>query len=232
MRVFALISMLLGCAGGGSTCTPGASVACACIDGTQGAQTCRADGTYDTCVCVNNPIVEDMGGRTTNHNNTPDMATPVSTGGAKRVFVTSTAYVSSAVMSACGNAAAAANLGGTWQSWLSTSTLDAIDAVTGNGPWKLLNGQLVFNNHANLTTQPLAVINVDENGQTVPAGTRVWTGTDTGGRSSAGSNGTCADWGQVGADTGSYGSVDSTAEWSYVSYEPCFNPNHVYCFEL
>jgi hypothetical protein len=33
-------------------CTPGASVACACADGANGAQTCGADGKLAACVCA------------------------------------------------------------------------------------------------------------------------------------------------------------------------------------
>ena len=32
-------------------CTPGESEACACADGTRGAQTCADDGTFDACAC-------------------------------------------------------------------------------------------------------------------------------------------------------------------------------------
>ncbi len=34
-----------------SKCTPGQSSPCGCSDGRTGAQTCRADGTFETCVC-------------------------------------------------------------------------------------------------------------------------------------------------------------------------------------
>src|ERR1035437_9639232 len=34
------------------TCVPGASVACACSSGQQGAQTCTSAGTFATCVCT------------------------------------------------------------------------------------------------------------------------------------------------------------------------------------
>jgi hypothetical protein len=221
MRFLSILVVLAGCEGH-TSCTPGQSAACACTDGTMGAQTCRSDGSFDPCQCQ--PTMFPPVGAPDNNNN-------MTTTG-KRVFVTGTGYVSSAVTSACGNAAAAANLGGTWQSWLSTSTVDAIDAVTGNGPWHRLDGQLAFNNHFGLTTQPLVPINIDENGRQVSASTRVWTGTDTGGRHTVGSNGTCADWGHVGADTGSAGFSDQTAAWTFASEDACYNPYHVYCFEL
>ncbi len=37
--------------GGGSKCTAGASVACVGPGGCAGGQVCKADGTYDTCIC-------------------------------------------------------------------------------------------------------------------------------------------------------------------------------------
>lgn len=41
-----------GSADAGGTCTPGAQVACACTDGTQGTQTCDAEGSaFDACEC-------------------------------------------------------------------------------------------------------------------------------------------------------------------------------------
>jgi hypothetical protein len=230
MRFLSIFIVLAGCEQPKSGCTPGASVACACIDGTMGAQSCRADGTYDACVCqgpIGNPPVRDM-----SDDNQPvpihDLAMPVSSGGDKRVFITSTAYVGSAVTDACSVAAAAANLGGTWTAWLSTDTQDAIDRVTGNGPWKRLDGVVVFNNHANLATQPLAQIVIDENGDLVDG--FVWTGTNTGGRKATY---TCGSWtsGSV-TVAGTYGRLDLGAQsWSAYNDMPCDNPLHVYCLE-
>ncbi len=39
-------------AGSVATCIPGASVACACVDGETGAQICLADGTFGACACA------------------------------------------------------------------------------------------------------------------------------------------------------------------------------------
>lgn len=80
----------------------------------------------------------------------PDAEAGASGGGA-RVFVTATSYAAkslgggaSRVAGAdgfCANAAAAAGLGGNWVAWLSTSTVNAIDRVTGTGPWYLVDVQ-------------------------------------------------------------------------------------------
>jgi hypothetical protein len=41
-------------------CVPGASVACACVTGQQGAQTCTSAGTFAACLCAVPPV--DAGG--------------------------------------------------------------------------------------------------------------------------------------------------------------------------
>jgi hypothetical protein len=41
-----------GTGAGPMTCVPGRSEACTCATGATGAQVCRADGTFDPCVCV------------------------------------------------------------------------------------------------------------------------------------------------------------------------------------
>jgi hypothetical protein len=52
--VLAIASAALanGCSGAASTCVPGDSKACACVNATEGAQVCKADGSgYATCQC-------------------------------------------------------------------------------------------------------------------------------------------------------------------------------------
>ena len=61
----ALSLLFVGCGGGGAggmggspgrACVPGMSVACACTNGTQGAQVCTSDGTaYGACTCGSGP---------------------------------------------------------------------------------------------------------------------------------------------------------------------------------
>lgn len=56
-RLFALVALLSGCGSGSSetekACTPGVSSACTCTTGSQGAQTCLADGVgYGVCTCT------------------------------------------------------------------------------------------------------------------------------------------------------------------------------------
>lgn len=81
----------------------------------------------------------------------------------------------------CQNAAAAASLEGSYVAWLSDFSNDAIDRITGDGPWYDLADQRVFANHAALSTSPLVAIDVDETGETLSIGGRVWTATSAGG---------------------------------------------------
>ena len=61
-------------------CVPGASVACACVTGQQGAQTCTAAGTFAACVCAP-PAVDAgaTGGSDGSATNPPDA--PAASGG-------------------------------------------------------------------------------------------------------------------------------------------------------
>ena len=75
-----LLSILGGCGRGSplATCIPGASVACACPTGQQGAQTCTSTGTHTACVCAT-PAVDASGLGGTGGTAVP--STPVGTGG-------------------------------------------------------------------------------------------------------------------------------------------------------
>lgn len=44
--------LLAGCSSSPAKCIPGASVECACNNGTRSAQTCSSDGTYQPCDCA------------------------------------------------------------------------------------------------------------------------------------------------------------------------------------
>ncbi len=48
---FLFLIFASGCSGDDQACTPGASVACSCPNGNDGAQTCNEDGTFDACQC-------------------------------------------------------------------------------------------------------------------------------------------------------------------------------------
>lgn len=62
--------------GGGGACIPGESKACACTDGSMGAQVCNADGkSYGDCSCEGGGTVSDSQGNTTTTTNSSDPTT-------------------------------------------------------------------------------------------------------------------------------------------------------------
>lgn len=97
---------------------------------------------------------------------------------------------------ACTTAAKAAQLGGAWKAWLSTSTVDAIDRIAEVGPWYDLAGTLIFADKSGLETSPSSALWLDEHGSGLPSD-RIWTGTGFGGTYSPdlgpGSK-PCGDW--------------------------------------
>jgi hypothetical protein len=149
--------------------------------------------------------------------------------GGKRVFVTKGAYTGSAAPGACQVAANAAALGGIWVGWLSTSSVNAIDKITAAGPWKLLTGETVFSNHAQLAVTVSVSLDVTEDGATLPGNVYVWTGTNGDGTVAPY---TCADWTSSGSEVGTIGaSADTSTDWTNYGDGPCSDSKAVYCFE-
>lgn len=156
----------------------------------------------------------------------------------KRVFVTKTAYVASAVLTACQTSADAAVLGGTFVPWLSTAAMDAKDRIAGNGPWRFVKGTTnVFANAAQLGTTPSIVFRYDEYGDLLPftgvnAELEVWTGTTNGG---GGTLHNCNSWlSATAVYEGTLGWAGTTADWTDSGKKAsCASPRkaHVYCFE-
>jgi hypothetical protein len=177
----------------------------------------------------------------------PDAGVPDSPPNVKRVFVTD-AQLNGDLKTAgggtsgldgadriCAAAAAYGHLGGTWVAWLSTSTVNAIDRLTDNGPWYLVDGTtLVFPNKAAIASLPMTVIDRDEL-DALPSGfnENVWTGTNASG-ALAGTD-TCTDW--TNGTAFGYGSggkyTHSDSVWTDGSPSSCANAKaHLYCFEL
>jgi hypothetical protein len=149
--------------------------------------------------------------------------------GDKRVFVTKGTYTGSAALGACQAAANAAALGGTWVGWLSTSSVNAIDKITAAGPWKLLTGETVFSNHAQLAVSVSVSLDVTEDGATLPDNVYVWTGTQGDGTVAPY---TCADWTSSGSEVGTIGATaDTSTDWTNYSDSDCSTSKAVYCFE-
>ncbi len=159
----------------------------------------------------------------------------------KRVFVTSQRYngylggLSGADLK-CQQRADAANLGGTWKAWLSSSTQSAASRLTHfNGPYVLINGTIIANNWSDLIDGTLASpINVTEiNGL---ASIPVWT--NTGARGEIATNNTtwhCSNWTTSSSSRrGNTGETQSSnTRWTTGISELCSQNNYVglYCFE-
>jgi hypothetical protein len=149
--------------------------------------------------------------------------------GDKRVFVTKGTYTGSAALGACQAAATAAGLGGVWVEWLSTSTENAIDRVTASGPWKLLTGETVFSDHAQLGVTVSVSLDVTEDGMKLPGNVYVWTGTKGNGQVAIY---TCSDWTSSGGAVGTIGATaDTSTDWTNYGDAPCSDSKAVYCFE-
>jgi hypothetical protein len=152
------------------------------------------------------------------------------TAGGKRVFISSGSFGALALTGVCGRAATAVQLGGAWTEWLSGAGHDAIDVVTGDGPWRRLDGQVVFNDHAGLAALPLVNIDIDEYGSKLPSAVDVWTGTHTGGRVSSDD---CNDWSDTSLGTwGTIGNTYNPPQWTASNIDHCDVDARVYCFEL
>lgn len=217
---------LLACSPGAQTCIVGQSAACTCTSGKTGAQVCQSDGTFGACSCTGT-------GPTDTNPGMADGGTNPSVG-PKRVFVTKLTYSAKAVSdSICQNAADAVSLGGKWKAWLTYrfANENAIDRITATGPWKLLTGETVFQNHGQLSTTPSVAIQVTEMGTKLTQTEVVFTGTTTGG---VASDQDCSGWGSDSA--GLYATVGlcsaTDTKWTSYDLQLCTTSAHLYCFEI
>ena len=156
---------------------------------------------------------------------------------AKLVFVTRATYRGdmggvAGADSKCNAAAAGGSLPGAYHAWISAYASNAIDHVTGTGPWYTPTGVKIFANHAALASSPLVEIAVGEDGSEVLSD-RVWTGTSAGGTADGiGDSDFCYAWGNQGG-TGTAGNTGSS-DGGWTSLEPnvpCNNTGHLYCFQ-
>ncbi|MDQ3370786.1 MAG: hypothetical protein M3680_35660 [Myxococcota bacterium] len=132
----------------------------------------------------------------------------------------------------------AASLPGTYRAWLSSKTVDAIDRITGPGPWQNTRDEIVFQNRAQLQTHPIRTVGYDETGRALYP--LVWTGTDVGREAppqfSSDPTSTCNDWtSKSGATPGAtYGDSgqSSSGAWSRNGYDGCYDTHALYCFAI
>lgn len=183
-------------------------------------------------------LADDAGGESEAGSDT-DGAAPTH----KRVFVTSGLFSPDfgdfdASNTRCQAAADKVGLGGSWVAWLSRDGKRAIDALTFDGRYELLNQVPIAENKAALIGGTLAApIDVMENGEKAPADNGVWTGTL--GNGNLGDS--CSNWTDKSIlKLGTMGSVEKTDEgWTARDGQPlvsakswqCSQTGRLYCFE-
>lgn len=164
----------------------------------------------------------------------------------KRVFVTKSRYTGDLKTAGggldgldgadtlCLKAAQAANMGGKWRAWLSTSTVDALSRIDDVGPWLLVDETTrVFSGKGQLATTPSNAISKNETGSTSVVGTvqRTWTGTLVGGTKASAN---CGDWTSTAGSGGVGVFTEKSASWTRYAIDPsdsCANEAPIYCFE-
>ena len=159
---------------------------------------------------------------------------------AQRVFVSSTSSLGDlggleGADATCQQRADAASLGGIWTAWLSDEGVDAVDRLSGNGPFVLVgSNETIATNKAELVSGAIQnPINRSESGALTNGG--VWTGTDSDG-TKADSGNFCDGWtNATNAFFGQTGSASSTnAFWTNGNQVFCdvdAAPVRLFCFE-
>lgn len=155
--------------------------------------------------------------------------------GPKRVFASSSLRTGNlgglaGADALCNQLATAKGFSGTFVAWLSVSGTTAATRITGNGPWQRVDGTVVAQTKAELTSGTLrARIDRDENGTTLPGDEdRVWTATSANGSYAGGD---CNGWTQTNGG-GRVGEAEHTnGDWTSLGEENCGEINRVYCFQ-
>lgn len=143
----------------------------------------------------------------------------------------------------CRREVTAANVLGSFRAFIAVSAAanvmakPAADRISGQGPWKLVNGMLAFPDRASLMTGPLVPINHTAYGTVETNFTGVWTGTMADG-SPASLLSSCASFngGLAPSATfpyrGAAGAASSTGTTAqFVVNRSCADQLHLYCFE-
>ena len=160
---------------------------------------------------------------------------------AKRVFITSTTYDGNlggleGADAKCQARADAANLGETWKAWLSGSTTPAVSRLNHfSGQYKLLNGIVIANNWADLTSGTLRAP-IDKNEFNAQQTGFVWTNTTFNGEVSVSILANiCNDFTSNGYATvfrSGFAGLYSDQQWTDRAIQTACNaPMLLYCFE-
>ena len=173
-----------------------------------------------------------------------DASTPTGGGPVKVFFVTDGHYSGDLAGVAgadaiCGAEARGASLAGVFKAWVSTSTENAASRIAPVGPWRLVEGTIVFDGPSvgvprvfpRYTATGVDLFFSDD--------TKVWTGTDKDGKLSINRE-TCAGWTSgLAKDKGSFGTLtrisgawtdDQGFDTTSLS-SPCSERLRLYCFE-
>ncbi len=115
----------------------------------------------------------------------PEVSAPPSTGGRKRIFVTSGAFSGalgsvSAADAHCQDAARVLASTGVFRAWLSDSTADAYDRMAGAGPWYTTGDEVAFALKTDMRGAPSAEL-LDEYAGHLADGVGTWSGSDSDG---------------------------------------------------
>lgn len=134
----------------------------------------------------------------------------------------------------CRNLAAEAHLPtpDSFVAWLSDATTDAVDRLTGEGPYRRLDGFLIAESKADLVAAPTVnSIHVDELFGYLDRLGYTWTGTGTNGQATASH---CDAWtSDDPADFGAGGLATISRETAWTDYaasRDCDTPRSLYCF--
>lgn len=165
-----------------------------------------------------------------------DAAPPDAFVQANRAFVTSANVLGTfgglaGADAICANAATAAHLDGTFVAWLSTSTVNAKDRLSGSSGWVRTDGAPFAADVPSMLTGKLYnPLDLDENGAAVNVTTDlVWTGTDMNGGGVTGDM--CDDW-TAGVGIVVYvGAGGSEFTGSGLEHNCGVFSHHLYCFE-
>ncbi len=148
------------------------------------------------------------------------------------VFVSSTVASGDSMANAsalCQDLDDTAGLGGSFVAWTSSATANAIDSVTGAGPWRLTSGDVAFANAASLASPPAVAIDRNERGELV-SDALVFTGTGSDGIYTGEA---CEDWtSYYDYSDATVGAVASAASWTSSEVVHCGRPRRFYCFEV
>lgn len=229
-----------GCGAGpgetGPECTMGESIECACPNGLKGAQRCASGERYEACVCSPTGAASGAAG---------SAGGPPA--GAKRVFVSSQSYHGDlrtlgggatgleGADNLCTQLANREHLGGTWKAYLTDSKTYAPSRMADVGPWYLLDGRKAFHSLPGVQGNALAVLDINEAGNSFLSPGRAWVGEHwTYGSETV--DRTCGDWTRGSESSGLVGEPLVADRWmgvqsSSASISYCDKRAQLYCFE-